>query len=108
MRMTAIHAQTERKRQDGSVRCAEKPGGYRRMTPVDDLIRPNRPPRTAVAAISSTERLTRRPRQPILTLYGRPHGKCRATPLGDVTEEGGHISDERHFKSQRVFQRWLP
>jgi len=91
MRMTAIHAQTERKRQDGSVRCAEKPGGYRRMTPVDDLIRPNRPPRTAVAAISSAERLTRRPRQPILTLYGRPHGKCRATPLGDVTEEGGHI-----------------
>lgn len=75
--MTTIHVQTERKRQDWSVRCAEKPGGYRRMTPVDDLIRPNRPPRTAVAAISSTERLTRRPGQPIFTLNERPLGECR-------------------------------
>jgi hypothetical protein len=65
MRMTMIQVRTEQKRQDRSARCAEKPGGYRRMTPVDGLIRPNRRPRTGGAAIRSIERLTRRLRQPI-------------------------------------------
>ena len=75
--MTAFHAQTERKRQDKSVRFAEKPDGYRSMTPVDDLICPNRPSRTTAAAIRSTERLTRRSRQLILTLAEWLYGKCQ-------------------------------
>ncbi len=40
MRMTAIHVQTERKRQDGSVRRAEKHRRRSRTVPLRGLIRP--------------------------------------------------------------------
>ena len=77
MRVIANQAQTERKRLARSVCCPEKPGGYRRMTPVHGLMRPNRRPRTAVAVIRSTERLTRRQRQDKISQRGRPLGECR-------------------------------
>ena len=40
MRMTAMHAQTERKRQNGSVRCAEK---HRRRASTPRIRRPIHP-----------------------------------------------------------------
>jgi hypothetical protein len=81
MRVTMIQDRTKQKRKDKSARCAEKHGRYRRIRPIHRLIRPNRPPRTAVAAIGSTLRLTRRPGQPVLTLNERPYGKCRLQSL---------------------------
>jgi hypothetical protein len=40
MRMTAIHAQTERKRQDRSARCAEKRSCRARTLRLRGLVRP--------------------------------------------------------------------
>ena len=52
MRMTAIHAQTERKRQDRSVRRAEKRRRRARMLRVRGLIRPT----SGVCATADTAR----------------------------------------------------
>ena len=77
MRVTSKLARTERKRQVRSICCPAKPGNFCRMTPVHGLIRPNRRPRTAVAAIRRAERLTRRHREATFTSTGRPLGECR-------------------------------
>lgn len=77
MRMTAIHTQTERKRQDRSVRCAEK---HRRRT---GMLRPLGPIRATLGVCQTTEaarggkRLIRWRSQAILTSEGRPLGECR-------------------------------
>ena len=84
MRLTAIQAQTERKRQARSICCTEKRGRCRRMTPVHGLIRRNLRGCTTVAAIRSTERLTRRPRQDNFLAHGRPLGECQFKQTGYV------------------------
>ncbi len=77
MCVIARQTKTERKRLAKSVCCTENPCGYSRMTPVNGLIRPNRHGCTTVAAVRSTERITRRLDQATFTSSDRPFGECR-------------------------------
>jgi len=77
MRMTTIHAQAERKRQDRSVCRAEKRLCRARMLRVRGLIHPT----SAVCATTDTAQgekcLFSWQNQAILTSDGRPLGECR-------------------------------
>lgn len=77
MRMTTIHAQAERKRQDRSVCRAEKRLCRARMLRVRGLIHPT----SAVCATTDTargeKRLPSEQNQAILKSSGRPLGECR-------------------------------
>lgn len=77
MRMTTIHAQAERKRQDRSVCRAEKRLFRARMLRVRGLIHPT----SAVCATTDTargeKRLPSEQNQAILKSSGRPLGECR-------------------------------
>jgi len=77
MRMTTIHAQAERKRQDRSVCRAEKRLCRARMLRVRGLIHPT----SAVCATTDTargeKRLPSEQHQAILKSSGRPLGECR-------------------------------
>ena len=78
MRMTAIHAQTERKRQDRSARRAEK---RRRPDTTRRLRRPIRPdPAVCVTAGAARggKSLSSGRIQAIFTSDGMPLGECRA------------------------------
>src|SRR3546814_5368233 len=81
MRMTTIHAQAERKRQDRSVCRAEKRLCRARMLRVQGLIHPT----SAVCATTDTargeKRLPSEQNQAILKSSGGPLGECR---LGTV------------------------
>ena len=77
MRMTAIHAQTERKRQDRSVRCAEKHRRRAKTRRLRCLIRP-------VSAACATEDtgwgekcLSSGQNQTLFTSASMPLGECR-------------------------------
>src|SRR5690606_36804907 len=78
MRMTTIHAQAERKRQDRSVCRAEKRLCRARMLRVRGLIHPT----SAVCATTDTargeKRLPSEQNQAILKSSGRPLGECRS------------------------------
>ena len=77
MRMTAIHVQTERKRQDRSARCAEKHRRRDRTRRLRGLIR-SVPAACATADAGRGEkRLSRGRIQAIFTSVGRPLGECR-------------------------------
>ncbi|ACV75892.1 hypothetical protein Za10_1352 [Zymomonas mobilis subsp. mobilis NCIMB 11163] len=82
MRMTTIHAQAERKRQDRSVCRAEKRLCRARMLRVRGLIHPT----SAVCATTDTargeKRLPSEQNQAILKSSGRPLGECRFGLLG--------------------------
>nr|BAH89334.1 hypothetical protein [uncultured bacterium]BAH89407.1 hypothetical protein [uncultured bacterium]BAH89481.1 hypothetical protein [uncultured bacterium]BAH89713.1 hypothetical protein [uncultured bacterium]BAH89921.1 hypothetical protein [uncultured bacterium] len=77
MRMTTIHAQAERKRQDRSVCRAEKRLCRARMLRVRGLIHPT----SAVCATTDTargeKRLPSEQNQASLKSSGRPLGECR-------------------------------
>lgn len=81
MRMTTIHAQAERKRQDRSVCRAEKRLCRARMLRVRGLIHPT----SAVCATTDTargeKRLPSEQNQAILKSSGRPLGECRIMNL---------------------------
>jgi hypothetical protein len=81
MRMTTIHAQAERKRQDRSVCRAEKRLCRARMLRVRGLIHPT----SAVCATTDTargeKRLPSEQNQAILKSSGRPLGECRLARL---------------------------
>jgi hypothetical protein len=81
MRMTAIHAQTERKRQDRFVRHAEK----RRRRAVTLLVRgPIRKARGVCANTDTAQgekRLFNWQIQANVTSSGRPLGECRIKPV---------------------------
>lgn len=61
----------------GLPEALNKLGRGRGMMPVQGPICPNRLPRTAVAANTSTMRLTNRPCQEIFTSDGTPNGECQ-------------------------------
>jgi hypothetical protein len=75
MRMTAVHAQTERKRQDWSARCAEKYHRQDRSAQLCVLIRHVSAVRSIKAAAQGEERLSSVHNQAIVTLYDRPLGE---------------------------------
>ena len=77
MRMTAIHAQTERERQDRSIRRAEKHRRRARTVPLRGLIRPVFAACAASDAAQGEKHLSGGRIQAILTSEGRPLGECR-------------------------------
>ena len=81
MRMTAIHAQTERTRQDKSARCAEKHHRQPRTRRLPGLIRPVSAPFAADDAAQGEKALSSDPLQAIFTSGGTPHGECRKSFL---------------------------
>jgi len=77
MRMTAILAQTERKQQDRSVRCAEKHRRRAGMMRTPGLIRPNPSVCPTADAARDEKRLLNWQNQAILPLDSMPLGECR-------------------------------
>jgi hypothetical protein len=77
MRMTATHAQTERKRQDRSVRCAEKHRRRSRTRQSRCLIRLAPEACTVADAAQDKKRLSSGRIQAIFASEGRPLGECR-------------------------------
>jgi hypothetical protein len=77
MRMTAIHVQTERKRQDGSVRRAEKHRRRSRTVPLRGLIRPVFAACAASDAAQGVKRLSGGRIQAFFTSASMPLGECR-------------------------------
>ena len=77
MRVTAVHAQTERKRQDKSARSAEKRWCHARKRRLPGLIRPI-PAACATADAGRGEKcLSSGQNQVILTSVSMPLGECR-------------------------------
>jgi hypothetical protein len=90
MRMTAIHAQTERKRQDRSVRCAEKHRRRARTRRLRGLIRPV-PAACATEdtgwgekCLSSGQKISRSSRQPACHLGNVGQNRWRQNSLQAV------------------------
>ena len=77
MRVTAIQAKTERKRQDKSARCAEKHRRRAGMLRVYGPIRPTSGVCATTDAARGGKRLTSWRSQAIFTSEGRPLGECR-------------------------------
>lgn len=77
MRMTAIDAQTERKRRDRSARCAENPRCRDRTRRFRGLIRPVSTACATAGAPQGEKRLSRGWFQAIFTSKGMPLGECR-------------------------------
>nr|BAH90383.1 hypothetical protein [uncultured bacterium] len=77
MRMTAIHARTERKRQDRSARCAEKRSCRARTRRFRGLIRTVPAPYTTAGANRDKKRLSSGRIQAIFASDGTPLGECR-------------------------------
>ena len=77
MRMTAIHAQTERKRQDGSVRRAEKHHRRARTRRFRGLIRAVSAACSTTAAAQGGKRLSGGRIQAIFAPDSRQLGECR-------------------------------
>ena len=77
MRMTAIHAQTERRRQDRSARCAEKHRRRDRTRRLRGLIRPLSAACATAGVAQGEKRLSSGRIQAIFTPSGTPLGECR-------------------------------
>jgi hypothetical protein len=77
MRMTTIHAQAERKRQDRSVCRAEKRLCRARMLRVRGLIHPTSAVCATTDIARGEKRLPSEQNQAILKSSGRPLGECR-------------------------------
>ena len=76
MRMIAIHAQTERKRQDRSARCAEKHRRRARKQRLRGLIRPVSAACATAGAAQGGKRLSSGRFLPIFMSDGIPLGEC--------------------------------
>ena len=81
MRMTAIHAQTERKRQERSARRAEKHRRRSRTVPRRGLIRPVFAACATTADAQGEKRLSGGRIQAIFTSDGTTLGECRRIPV---------------------------
>src|SRR3546814_5529911 len=77
MRMTTIHAESERKRQDRSVYRAEKRLCRARMLRVRGLIHPTSTVCATTDTARSEKRLNSEQNQAILKSSGGPLGECR-------------------------------
>ena len=84
MRMIAIHAQTERKRLDRSVRCAEKRRPWARKQRLRGLIRPDPAVCATAGAACGRKSLSSARIQAIFTSNDTPLGECR---LIEMTED---------------------
>ena len=81
MRMIAIHAQTERKRLDRSVRCAEKRRPWARKQRLRGLIRPDPAVCATAGAACGRKSLSSARIQAIFTSNDTPLGECRLNPI---------------------------
>ncbi|WP_416153216.1 ABC-three component system middle component 5 [Sulfitobacter sp. OXR-159] len=81
MRMIAIHAQTERKRLDRSVRCAEKRRPWARKQRLRGLIRPDPAVCATAGAACGRKSLSSDRIQAIFTSNDTPPGECRLSAL---------------------------
>ncbi len=77
MRMIAIHAQTERKRLDRSVRCAEKRRPWARKQRLRGLIRPDPAVCATAGAARGRKSLSSARIQATFTSNDTPLGECR-------------------------------
>lgn len=82
MRMIAIHAQTERKRLDRSVRCAEKRRPWARKQRLRGLIRPDPAVCATAGAACGRKSLSSARIQAIFTSNDTPLGECRLIQHG--------------------------
>ena len=82
MRMIAIHAQTERKRLDRSVRCAEKRRPWARKQRLRGLIRPDPAVCATAGAACGRKSLSSARIQAIFTSNDTPLGECRLKKAG--------------------------
>ena len=86
MRMIAIHAQTERKRLDRSVRCAEKRRPWARKQRLRGLIRPDPAVCATAGAACGRKSLSSARIQAIFTSNDTPLGECRLRRcVGSIT-----------------------
>lgn len=77
MRLTAVHAQTERKRQERSARCAEKHHLRARTRRLTRLIRPVSAACATAGTAQGGKRLSGGRIQAIFASDSRPLGECR-------------------------------
>ena len=91
MRVTAIQAKTERKRQDKSARCAEKHRRRAGMLRVYGPIRPTSGVCATTDPARGGKRLTSWRSQAIFTSEGRPLGECRLNLLQIAVLMGAFI-----------------
>lgn len=89
MRMIAIHAQTERKRLDRSVRCAEKRRPWARKQRLRGLIRPDPAVCATAGAACGRKSLSSARIQAIFTSNDTPLGECRLVGTGESPLRGG-------------------
>lgn len=95
MRMIAIHAQTERKRLDRSVRCAEKRRPWARKQRLRGLIRPDPAVCATAGAACGRKSLSSARIQAIFTSNATPLGECRVKNVppgrGEVQGWSAHM-----------------
>lgn len=85
--MIAIHAQTERKRLDRSVRCAEKRRPWARKQRLRGLIRPDPAVCATAGAACGRKSLSSARIQAIFTSNDTPLGECRLKVMERNTQE---------------------
>jgi hypothetical protein len=101
MRMIAIHAQTERKRLDRSVRCAEKRRPWARKQRLRGLIRPDPAVCATAGAACGRKSLSSARIQAIFTSNDTPLGECRLNGLaGFLGSEGRVDTASKKLKRQ--------
>lgn len=88
MRMIAIHAQTERKRLDRSVRCAEKRRPWARKQRLRGLIRPDPAVCATAGAACGRKSLSSARIQAIFTSNDTPLGECRLSEILSFVAQG--------------------
>ena len=98
MRMIAIHAQTERKRLDRSVRCAEKRRPWARKQRLRGLIRPDPAVCATAGAACGRKSLSSARIQAIFTSNDTPLGECRLKRVF-------HMGDGRWWDAERRYWR---
>ncbi|WP_213685311.1 hypothetical protein [Roseicyclus sp.] len=92
MRMTAIQAQTERKRQDRSARRAEKHHRRARTRRFRGLIRTVSAACAAIDAAQGEKRLSGGRIQAIVMTEGNPLGECRLGAFHRISSLNIHVA----------------